>query len=243
MRPIRIHAHLALEPGREFTLPPAASEHLTRVLRLGAGAALTLFNGDGHDYAARLRDAARGGARVEILARGAPAATESSLALTLVQALARGEKMDWILQKATEVGVAAIVPVVTARTEVRLDADRGERRLEHWRSVVASACEQCGRARLPAVAPPQPLAAWLAAARDPGPLLMLDPAAATRVRALAPMRSACLVVGPEGGFDDSDGLLLRHAGAQGLGLGPRVLRTETAGLAALAMLQSHFGDC
>ena len=243
MRTIRIHASLALEPGRELALPAEASEHLTRVLRLGAGAALTLFNGDGHDYAARLLDAARGGARVEILARVAPAAAESPLVLTLVQGIARGEKMDWILQKATELGVAAIVPVVTARTEVRLDADRGERRVAHWRNVVASACEQSGRARLPEVAPPQPLTAWLATKPYAGPLLVLDPAATIRVRELAPMASACLFAGPEGGLDDSDLVLLRQAGAQGLGLGPRVLRTETAGLAAIAMLQSRFGDC
>ena len=243
MRSIRLFVDGPLAADVEITLPDAASEHATRVLRLRAGDTLTLFNGDGHDYSAQLLDAARGGARVRIIARSAPTAAESPLTLTLVQGIARGEKMDWILQKATELGVACIVPVLTARTEVRLDAQRGEKRVAHWRGVIASACEQCGRARLPQLLSPQPLAAWLSTREPDAALFTLDPQATLRVRDLPTLSAAQLVIGPEGGLDAADLLLLRTAGAQGLALGPRVLRTETAGMAALATLQSHSGDC
>lgn len=241
MRAIRIHVAQPLAAGAEIILPAGAGEHLTRVLRLAAGARVLLFNGDGHDYAAVLLDTKRNGvcARIE----GAQAAAaESALTLTLVQSIARGEKMDWILQKATELGVARIVPVFTARTEVRLDGGRGDKRLAHWHGVICGACEQCGRARLPRLDTPQPLAHWLATAAREGSLLTLDPQSSTRVRDLPTLSAAQLVVGPEGGLDAADLLLLHAAGARGLTLGPRVLRTETAGMAALAMLQSHHGD-
>ena len=242
MRAIRIHVEQPLAAGAEISLPAGAGERLTRVLRLAAGARVLLFNGDGHDYAAVLLDAAHSAARVRIEHAQAATAAESPLALTLVQSIARGEKMDWILQKATELGVARIVPVFTARTEVRLDGGRGDKRLAHWRGVICAACEQCGRARLPRLDTPQPLAHWLATAAREGSLLMLDPQSSTRVRDLPALSAAQLVVGPEGGLDPADLLLLHAAGAQGLTLGPRVLRTETAGMAALAMLQSHHGD-
>ncbi len=242
MRAIRVHVEQPLAAGAEISLPAGAGEHLTRVLRLAAGARVLLFNGDGHDYSATLLDTTRNGARARIEGAQAAAAAESALALTLVQSIARGEKMDWILQKATELGVARIVPVFTARTEVRLDGGRGDKRLAHWHGVICGACEQCGRARLPQLDAPQPLAHWLATAAREGSLLTLDPQSSTRVRDLPALSAAQLVVGPEGGLDPADLLLLHAAGAQGLTLGPRVLRTETAGMAALAMLQSHHGD-
>lgn len=242
MRAIRIHVEQPLAAGAEISLPAGAGEHLTRVLRLAAGARVLLFNGDGHDYSATLLDTTRNGARARIEGAQAAAAAESALALTLVQSIARGEKMDWILQKATELGVARIVPVFTARTEVRLDGGRGDKRLAHWHGVICGACEQCGRARLPQLDAPQPLAHWLATAAREGSLLTLDPQSSTRVRDLPALSAAQLVIGPEGGLDAADLLLLHAAGAQGLTLGPRVLRTETAGMAALAMLQSHHGD-
>src|SRR5690606_27336507 len=176
MRWFRSYVDLPLEPGTLVTLPEANRQHLGRGLRLRDGDAVTLFNGDGYDYPACLTGAGPAlGAR--ILSRQPAAAAEARLHLTLVQALARGEKMDWILQKATELGVAAVLPVSTQRCEVRLDGDRAGKRLAHWRQVVASACEQCGRARLPLVAGPQPLSA-LADAPVPAeePLrLALDP--------------------------------------------------------------------
>ncbi len=243
MRTIRLHVDLPLTPDSDVTLPAAAAGHATRVLRLRSGDALVLFNGDGHDYPAHLRGVSRAGASVRIAARTAPAAPESPLALTLAQGIARGDKMDLILQKATELGVTRIVPLITDRTEIRLDAERSGKRMDHWRGVIAGACEQCGRARLPELSTPRSLAEWTTTvdAID-GLRLRLDPGAADGPRALPAFTAACLVAGPEGGLAPADHALLQAAGFAGLRLGPRVLRTETAGLAALAVLQALHGD-
>jgi 16S rRNA (uracil1498-N3)-methyltransferase len=242
MRIIRSHVPLPLAVGQRLPLPEDSSVHLLRVLRLAPGDELTLFNGDGHDYRARLLSAAKRGAEVEILARS-PVARESTLRITLAQGLARGEKMDLVLQKATELGAAAFAPVLTERTEVKLDAERAGKRMAHWQGVVAAACEQSGRAVLPALAEPLPLATY-AAAEPAGLKLALDPGGELDVRslALAPGAPLALVVGPEGGLSERDLATLRAAGFRGLRLGPRILRTETAGLAALAALQALYGD-
>lgn len=241
MRRIRSHIESTLEPGQALDLPEAARNHLTRVLRLGDGDRVTLFNGDGHDYPAQLVGS---GKRVsaQVLAREAAAAPEAGIAITLVQALARGEKMDWIIQKATEIGVARIVPVSSQRSEVRLDGERAGKRVEHWRKVAISACEQCGRARIPDIAAPQPL--HTAAESVTADLrCLLDPEAATRLRELpANPASVALVIGPEGGLDDHEVQLLSRLGWQGLQLGGRVLRTETAGLVAISALFALNGE-
>lgn len=240
MRTIRCHVDAPLAPGDVADLPEAATAHLVRVLRLAPGDALVLFNGDGHDYRARLLEAGKRGARAEVLERIA-VDRESPLRITLAQGIARGEKMDWILQKATELGVAAIAPVQTERTEVKLDAGRADKRLQHWAGVIASACEQSGRARLPALAAPAPLAQWAAGAT--GTLkLVLDPDGDCTLRDLPAADSACLVVGPEGGLSPRDLAVLKAAGFRGLRLGPRVLRTETAGVVAVGVLQAVLGD-
>jgi len=245
MRWFRSYVDLPLEPGTLVTLPEANRQHLGRVLRLRDGDAVTLFNGDGYDYPACLTGAGPAlGAR--ILSRQPAAAAEARLHLTLVQALARGEKMDWILQKATELGVAAVLPVSTQRCEVRLDGDRAGKRLAHWRQVVASACEQCGRARLPLVAGPQPLSA-LADAPVPAaePLrLALDPDGDLTLSDL-PLRTVpavMLAIGPEGGFDPVETAHLQRAGWRRLRLRGRILRTETAGMAAISALLALDGD-
>src|SRR5690606_21850683 len=173
MRTIRCHVDAPLQPGLTVELPESAAAHVVRVLRLGVGDALVLFNGDGHDYPATLVEAGKRGARAEVGGQ-VPVTNESPLRITLAQGVARGEKMDWVLQKATELGVAAIAPILSERTEVKLDAERADKRLAHWRGVLASACEQCGRARLPDLAAPTPLANWAAAAPD-GLKLALDP--------------------------------------------------------------------
>jgi len=242
MRTIRIHVASPLAVGTELVLPVQAAEHVVRVLRLPVGAALTLFNGDGCDYQATLLGTGKAAAvRVDGVTT---AHTESPLALTLGQALARGEKMDLIVQKATELGVARIVPLLTERSEVKLDAARAEKRLAHWRAVVASACEQSGRARLPEIVPALPLAAWLDTLAGDGALrLALLPAASRSSRELRfTAAGGLLVVGPEGGLGERDIGALTAAGFDGLRLGPRILRTETAGLAALAALQALHGD-
>jgi 16S rRNA (uracil1498-N3)-methyltransferase len=243
MRTIRIHAELPLQTGAELALPAQAAEHVARVLRLNAGDPLTLFNGDGSDYEASIVSVGKREVMVRIASRQMPN-NESPLSLTLAQGVARGDKMDLIVQKATELGVVRIVPLLTERSEVKLDAARAEKRLAHWRAVAASACEQSGRARLPVVAAALPLSAWLDSLVEDGALrLALLPEATRASRELRFTGSGgVLVVGPEGGLGERDTAALRAAGFDGLRLGPRILRTETAGLAALAALQALHGD-
>ncbi|MBB5207243.1 16S rRNA (uracil(1498)-N(3))-methyltransferase [Chiayiivirga flava] len=241
MRLTRNHVDAPLAVGATVALDDAVTAHLVRVLRLGLGDALVLFNGDGFDYEARLVSVAKRGAQAEVMSRR-EVRNESPLRVVLAQAIARGDRMDWVLQKATELGVAAIVPIVTERTEVKLDADRGDKRMQHWRGVVAAACEQCGRTRVPELHAPVALAAWLADPPRPALVLCLDPQAERSLRDVAIEAGCALVIGPEGGFGERDLHALRAAGAVGVRLGPRVLRTETAGLAALAALQMLGGD-
>ena len=157
MRTIRCHVDAPLSVGATATLSETATGHLVRVLRLGVGDAVVLFNGDGHDYDARLVATGKRGAEAEVTG-ARPLANESPLAITLAQGVARGEKMDLVLQKGTELGVAAFAPINTERTEVKLDAERAGKRVAHWRNVIASACEQSARARLPSLSPPAALA-------------------------------------------------------------------------------------
>ena len=243
MRVIRCHVDAPLAPGAALRLPEEKSLHLLRVLRLQEGDAVTLFNGDGHDYAARITGTEKRAVEVTIDSAQARA-NESPLGITLLQGVARGDKMDLILQKATELGVQAIQPVMTERTEVKLDADRAERRIAHWRGVVAAACEQSGRARVPAVAEPRALHEAIAALPADSRRLILDPHQGRALKALdlQATQAVVLVIGPEGGLGERDHRLLQKSGFEGVQLGPRVLRTETAGLAVLAALQALYGD-
>jgi 16S rRNA (uracil1498-N3)-methyltransferase len=243
MRRIRAHVTQSLAVGSELTLEDTAADHLVRVLRLRTGDEVVLFNGDGADYAAVLCEAGRRRVTARVL-RSEEVATESPLRVTLAQALARGDKMDLVVQKATELGATAIVPLLTERSEVRLDAGRAGKRVEHWRAVAASACEQCGRARLPEIAPLQGIETWSRSLPGDGPMrVALLPEATMRVRDLpSPTAGIVLMAGPEGGLGKRDIAVLTAAGFAGLNLGPRILRTETAGLAALAALQALHGD-
>lgn len=243
MRVTRCPVSLPLQPGQTVSLPEDAANHLTRVLRLREGDTFVLFNGDGHDYPATLVEA--GKRQVTAHIDGAVALdNESPLPLVLLQGVARGEKMDLILQKATELGVAAILPVNAERTEVKLDAARAEKRVAHWNSVVQSACGQSGRARIPQVAAPRSVAAATATLPADTLRLTLDPQGAHRLSTLqdAPAGGIVIAIGPEGGWSPRDREQLAAAGFQGLQLGPRILRTETAGLAAIAALQARLGD-
>ena len=244
MRIPRIHVPGPLHAGETLPLPEQAGEHLARVLRLESGHPLILFNGDGSEYDARLAVLSKRSVTAEIGNRR-EVSRESPLRLTLVQGVARGDKMDWILQKATELGVARIVPVITERTEVRLDEDRAGKRLAHWSQVIASACEQCGRNELPQILPPQKLMHWCAglSEADSAARFALLPEADVGPRDIGTLeQGALLLVGPEGGLSDHDIAIARNAKFQGLRLGPRILRTETAGIAALAALQAIAGD-
>jgi len=244
MRLTRAHVDGALATGVKIALPEDVAAHLVRVLRLQPGDACVLFNGDGHDYDARIVTVGKRSVEAEIVGVRA-IDTESPLRITLVQGVARGEKMDLILQKATELGIASIVPVSSERSEVRLEGERADKRVAHWRSVVVSACEQSGRACVPDVAAPLPLQSALAQlAATTSTRFLLDPEATQPIATLSlPANAKCvLAVGPEGGWSPRDREVLREAGFTGLHLGPRILRTETAGLAAIAVLQARFGD-
>lgn len=242
MRVIRAFVDRPLAAGQTVELPDDAAAHLVRVLRLREGDACVLFNGDGFDHDARLVSVGKRGASAAIVATRA-VDIESPLRITLLQGIARGEKMDWILQKATELGVAAFVPVSSDRSEVKLDAERASKRHAHWRSVVVSACEQSWRTRVPAVAAPQSLADALTALAPGSARYTLDPDATGGLSTLStPDGDLVLAIGPEGGWSANDRHLLETAGFIGLRLGPRILRTETAGIAAIATLQARFGD-
>ena len=242
MRTTRVFVDLPLREGARIALPEDAANHLVRVLRMQEGDACVLFNGDGRDVPATLRAANKRGVEAEL---GAPVAVdhESPLRIALVQGVARGEKMDWILQKATELGVASVFPVQSDRSEVKLEGDRATKRLAHWRSVVVSGCEQSGRARIPEVAPAQSLQALLVGGLPSARRFLLDPEAPHAIATVPVIEGDCvLAVGPEGGWSPRDRQALQGAGFEGLRLGPRVLRTETAGIAAIAALQARFGD-
>jgi 16S rRNA (uracil1498-N3)-methyltransferase len=241
LRLIRVHVEAQLAAGARVTFGGPAAAHVRRVLRLGTGDALTLFNGDGHDYPSRIAGFGRGTVEAEVEGRAA-ARAESPLAVTLVQGIARGERMDLVVQKATELGVAAIVPVATARSVVRLDRDGRQRKLDHWRGIAIAACEQCGRARLPAIAEPVPLAEHLQGS-GAGRRLLLSPDAPHSLAAAShELESVELLVGPEGGLEAGELASALAAGYRACRVGPRVLRAETAAIVALAVLQTVAGD-
>ncbi len=243
MRLTRIHVDAALAVGSTVMLPESAAIHLLRVLRLQAGDACVLFNGDGCDYGARIVDLDKRGVRVEVDSTQ-PLDNESPLCIVLLQALARGEKMDWILQKSTELGVIAILPVMSERSEVKLDAERSAKRASHWRSVIVSACEQSGRARVPSIATASSLEQAVKTLPEGSQRLALAPEARRGLGDISVSRDhvQVLAIGPEGGWSPRDKLSLTAAGFTELRLGPRTLRTETAGIVAIAALQSRFGD-
>jgi len=233
----------ALVLGEEFALTREVSRHLTSVLRASPGDALCLFDGDGQDYTAELLDTGRT-ARVRIHARS-PNGTASPLPVTLVQAVSRGDRMDATVRQAVELGVSRIVPVRTRRSAVKLDADRAARRHAHWQGIVVSACEQSGRAHLPTLAPLADLADWLAAyEREASEGCVLVPGDERRLADVPhrPDREFVVLVGPESGLDDSEVAVALTTGLRPASLGPRILRTETAGPAALAVLQARHGD-
>ncbi len=236
----RFHFDGPLSAGAEVELPSRAAHHVG-VLRLRAEDPIALFNGSGGEYECALVRVTREGVRARVIA-WRDRERESALRITLAQGLASGERMDLVLQKATELGVCAIQPVAAERSVVRLSDERADRRLAHWRNLVAAACEQCGRNRLPEVRPVATLGEFLAGVED-GPLrLLLSPAGTLRLRDLSPAAQVTLLIGPEGGLSEAEENRAMQAGFAAARLGPRVLRTETAPIAAIAALQSMWGD-
>ena len=237
----RFYLDHALAQGARFTLPPGPARHAAKALRLGAGDTVTLFNGRGGEYSARIERIQKDEVAVSVTGF-ADIERESPLRVMLAQGISSGERMDYTLQKAVELGVTAIQPLAAKRSVVKLAGERADRRVAHWQGVVASACEQCGRNHVPEVAAPLPLANWLGQ-HGGGRLLFLSPLADTRLADLpAPAAMDCLVAGPEGGFEPDEIAALQAAGAVPVRLGVRVLRTETAALAALAAMQTLWGD-
>jgi 16S rRNA (uracil1498-N3)-methyltransferase len=237
----RFHCPQPLVPGSIVDLPDAVAHHL-HVVRQQSGDELVLFNGDGGQARARLVDIGKRRASAEILAIDA-IDVELPFRLTLAQGLPEGSKMDWIVEKAVELGVAAIEPLAAQRSVVRLSGERADKRLAHWQAVVVSASEQCGRNRLAEVAPVQDVNRWLATP-GAGTRILLSPradASLAQWTRTTPAQEVTLLVGPEGGFTDQEEEAALAAGALALSMGPRVLRTETAGLAALAILAAGWG--
>lgn len=234
----RFFCPVSLSQGGELTLPEAVANHAVRVLRLRAGDALVLFDGEGGECPAVLAEVGRNTATAT-LGEYSQVNRESPLDLWLVQALAVADKMDWVVQKAVELGATGVLPWQADRSVLKLDSARAAKRQAHWQAIAVSACEQCGRNRVPFVGAPEDLTGVLAKCAGRR-IVALHPEAGTEFRAtMAPM---ALVVGPEGGFSDAELARLDTAGAAGLTLGPRVLRTETAGLAALSALNTFMGD-
>ena len=238
----RLYAALPLAPGAIVELPQAAAHHAARVLRLKVGDELTLFTGEGGEFAARIERIA---ARVVTVRVGdwLDVDRDSPLVVTLVQGLATGDRMDYVIQKAVELGVAAVRPVTAMRSVARLDASRAEKRLLHWRQIAISACEQCGRNRIPEVFPLLDLDNWLEQTSSVSLRLLLAPDAKGTLPGMArPPGGIELLVGPEGGLAPEEVTAALRTGFTAVRLGPRTLRTETAALAALAALSTLWGD-
>lgn len=237
----RFYCPAPLSSGTEIVLPASTAHHV-QVLRLASGDEVTLFNGAGGTYTARVLQIEKKRVTVEI---GAFTDVEAELPymLTLAQGLPESSKMDWIIEKAVELGVTTIQPLSAQRCVVRLSAERAEKKTAHWQGIIVAASEQCGRNRLAQLGVPTDFGTWVKQPRD-APLLLLSPRAKTLLSDWArrsPPRDAVLAVGPEGGFTPAEEEMALACGAQAIGMGQRVLRTETAGLAAVAALNGIWG--
>jgi 16S rRNA (uracil1498-N3)-methyltransferase len=238
----RLYCPLPLSARALLDLPEAAAHHASRVLRLRNGDEVTLFNGEGGEFAARI-ERVEGREVAVSLGERRDIERESPLVVTLVQGLATGDRMDYAIQKAVELGVSAVQPVTMARSVARLDAARAEKRMLHWRQIAISACEQCGRNRIPDVLPLRDLDDWLSQPTVASLRLLLAPDAQAALGALTrPAGGIELLAGPEGGLAPEETVAALRADFTAVRLGPRVLRTETAALAALAALHALWGD-
>ncbi len=240
MRLHRVFSPTPLEEGRTVQLDARASRHLLQSLRLESGADFVLFDNSGHEFSARLLSKGRQDAWAEV---GTVLRTESppALRLRLAIGISRGERMDFALQKAVELGIWEIDPLFTERTLVRLKGDRVEARMTHWQGVIRHACEQSGRTLVPQLSAPRSLSRWLSGFEGRG--LLLDHRAQRSLGEIEPPSGELsLLVGPEGGLSEAERHAAREAGLEGVRLGPRILRTETAPLAALAAIQVLWGD-
>ena len=240
MRVPRIFTGQVLQAHSTVELETGPSQHIARALRMREGDSLILFDGNGGEYPASISTLGKKRVAVSTGAKQLRE-VESPLAVHLGIAVSRGERMDWVVQKATELGVDAISPLLTERTEVKLKGDRAEKKIAHWQQVAISACEQCGRNTIPRIDTLQPLQKWLDAADAPLKLV-LHHRADTLPNGSVATRRAVLLIGPEGGLSAGEIAAAEQGGFLSLRLGPRVLRAETAPIAALAILQARWGD-
>lgn len=238
----RIYTPAPITPDSEVIIEGSAANHIGRVLRLRTGDEITLFNGEGGEYPATLTAIERQQVHAQVGAFN-PRECESPLLITLAQGISRGERMDYTLQKSVELGVNRIVPLITERCGVKLDEKRAAKRLQHWQGVIISACEQCGRNRIPELLPITSLSSWLDQQGTAGLNLVLHHRATLSLAGLAkPNTPVTFLIGPEGGLSNSEINATEQCSFQGIQLGPRILRTETAGVAALTALQTRWGD-
>lgn len=242
MRIPRFYVTETLTVGQEFPLPDTTFRHAIQVLRLNAGEPLILFNGTGGEYQARITSVSKRTASA-LIESFSPIDTESPLHLTLAIAIIKPDKMDFALQKAVELGVASIQPLITQRSVIRIGKDKVDKKTQHWEGIVQAACEQSGRTRLPALDTPQTLESWLEQPME-GTRLILAPGNYPRINALPAALPApiTLLIGPEGGFTDEEVDMCVKTGVTAASLGPRILRAETASITALALLQQRYGD-
>ncbi|RTE85610.1 MULTISPECIES: 16S rRNA (uracil(1498)-N(3))-methyltransferase [Gammaproteobacteria] len=240
MRVPRIYHSAPLQVGQNIALDPDAANHVGRVLRLTDGAKVELFCGDHCSYFGTITSASKKHVQVAIESKQ-PTETESPIRIHLAQGISRGDRMDFALQKSVELGVHTITPIFTERCTVKLQGERLEKKLQQWQKIVVSACEQSGRNFVPQVNPAITLEQWLQQNSEQR-VLVLDPTAKHSIAQLDKSDAFGLVIGPEGGLSEQE---IEHCitqGAKGVLLGPRILRTETAALAALTALQLKFGD-
>ncbi len=243
MSNLRFYSAEKLRIGATVKLSDNAAMHATRALRLTVGDTINLFNGDGFDYACELVSVKKS----EVLAKIAASHSienESPLSITLLQGISSGDRMDFTIQKAVELGVTIIQPISNERSVVKLTAERAQKRLEHWQNVVISACEQCGRATIPSVLAPVNLSVWLASNQQNGATrILLNPLGAKRLAELpTTLQNIQLLIGSEGGLSAAEIALAITHGFQSVILGPRILRTETAALTAISAMQILWGD-
>ena len=244
MRNPRLFTDQPLTPGDQVVLKGNVAQHLGRVLRSRSGDHIALFNGDGQEFAAQVLTVSKGEVSVEVGAAASPQ-TESPVYTTLGLCLSKGDRFDWAIQKATELGVGAIAPLQSERVDFSIPPDRMEKRIAHWQQIAISACEQCGRVKVPSITPPQSLAVWVEniSAEQKWVLHCADNTdASTSAMTPGTPRDAALLIGPEGGLTDQEFAAASAEGFQLLQLGPRVLRTETAPAAALSVLGVFWGE-
>lgn len=239
MRNYRVHSDSDFIVGQPASLDERSSHHLGRVLRVKVGDAVTVFNGDGYNYDSHISAITKSRITVDLVSKEDPG-NESPLCTHLGLAVSKGDRFEWAIKKATELGVSSISPILSQRVDVRLAPERWQKKRDHWQQVVISACEQSGRAMVPEVAPPQQIRGWLeASAADYK--FCLHPGLSSALPTAQP-GSIALLIGPEGGLTEDEVALAIDCGFQGLNLGPRILRTETAPIVALSVVGAHWGD-